>query len=99
MISARCEATWAGSRFGSRRPRSWGSARQYMVIALKPTGDADAVRVIALGTPGARPTYKKQFNGGVAGIAVADGDGDGVAEVIAVVRLAGATRVDVWRLD
>jgi hypothetical protein len=62
-------------------------------------GDADAVRVIALGAPGGKPSYKKTFNGGVAGIAVADGDGDGVAEVIAVVRLAGATRVDVWRLD
>jgi len=70
-----------------------------VVSSASAPGDADAVRVIALGTPGARPTYKKQFNGGVAGIAVADGDGDGVAEVIAVVRLAGATRVDVWRLD
>lgn len=66
-------------------------------------GDADAVRVIALNAasvkPLAKPTYKKPFNGGVAGVAVADGDGDGVAEVLAVVRLAGATRVDVWRLD
>jgi hypothetical protein len=62
-------------------------------------GDADAVRVIALGAPAGKPMFKKSFNGGVAGIAVADGDGDGVPEVIAVVRLAGATRVDVWRLD
>jgi hypothetical protein len=70
-----------------------------VVSSASAPGDADSVRVIALGTPGARPTYKKQFNGGVAGIAVADGDGDGVAEVIAVVRLVGATRVDIWRLD
>ncbi|HEU4731625.1 MAG TPA: VCBS repeat-containing protein [Kofleriaceae bacterium] len=70
-----------------------------VVSSASAPGDADAVRVIALGTPGARPTYKKAFNGGVAGIAVADGDGDGVPEVICVVRLAGATRVDVWRLD
>jgi hypothetical protein len=70
-----------------------------VVSSASAPGDADAVRVIALGTPGSRPMYKKQFNGGVAGIAVADGDGDGVAEVIAVVRLAGATRVDLWRLD
>lgn len=70
-----------------------------VVSSASAPGDADAVRVIALGTPGAKPMYKKQFNGGVAGIAVADGDGDGVAEVIAVVRLAGATRVDLWRLD
>lgn len=62
-------------------------------------GDADAVRVIALGSPAGKSTYKKTFNGGVAGVAAADGDGDGVPEVIAVVRLAGATRVDVWRLD
>jgi hypothetical protein len=70
-----------------------------VVSSASAPGDADAVRVIALGTPGSRPMYKKQFNGGVAGIAVADGDGDGVPEVIAVVRLAGATRVDLWRLD
>lgn len=62
-------------------------------------GDADAVRVIALGSPAGKPAFKKAFQSGVAGIAVADGDGDGVAEVIAVVRLVGATRVDVWRLD
>lgn len=62
-------------------------------------GDADAVRVIALGAPATRPMFKKPFNGGVAGIVVADGDGDGVAEVVAVVRLAGAARVDLWRLD
>lgn len=62
-------------------------------------GDADAVRVIPLGTPGGKPMFKKAFQGGVAGIAVADGDGDGVPEVLAVVRLAGATRADVWRLD
>jgi hypothetical protein len=62
-------------------------------------GEPDAVRVIPLGAPATRPTFKRPFNGGVAGIAVADGDGDGVAEVLAVVRLAGATRVDVWRLD
>ncbi|HEY0483818.1 MAG TPA: hypothetical protein VGD37_40140 [Kofleriaceae bacterium] len=61
-------------------------------------GDADAVRVIPLGVPGARPR-SRSFIGGVAGIVVADGDGDGVAEVVAVVRLAGATRVDLWRLD
>jgi hypothetical protein len=62
-------------------------------------GDADVVRVIPLGSPGGKPRFKKPFIGGVAGIAVADGDGDGVPEVIALVRLAGATRVDVWRLD
>jgi hypothetical protein len=62
-------------------------------------GDADAVRVIALGSPAGKPTFKKTFNGGVAGVTAADGDGDGVPEVIAAVRLAGATRVDLWRLN
>lgn len=62
-------------------------------------GDADVVRVIPLGSPGGKPRFKKSFIGGVAGIVVADSDGDGVPEVLALVRLAGATRVDVWRLD
>ena len=62
-------------------------------------GDADAVRVVALGAATGKPMFKKPFNGGVAGLVVADGDGDGVAEVIAVVRLPGSTRVDLWRLD
>jgi hypothetical protein len=62
-------------------------------------GDKDAVRVISLGSPAGKAAFKKEFKGGVAGIVVADGDGDGVAEVVAVVRLAGATRVDLWRLN
>jgi hypothetical protein len=71
-------------------------------------GDADTVRVFAIAAhPGSHgkpravgaPVFKRLFNGGVAGVAVADGDGDGVAEVLCVVRLAGATRVDLWRLD
>jgi len=70
-----------------------------IVSSASAPGDADAIRVIPLGAPTGKPIFKKTFNGGVAGIVVADGDGDGVAEVIAVVRLAGATRVDVWRLD
>jgi hypothetical protein len=72
---------------------------EVIVSSASAPGDADAIRVIALGAPASKPAFKKSFNGGVAGIAVADGDGDGVAEVIAVVRLAGATRVDVWRLN
>jgi len=66
--------------------------------AVEP-GDADAIRVIPLGSPGGKAAHKKSFNGGVAGIAVADIDGNGVPHVIALVRLAGATRVDVWRLN
>jgi hypothetical protein len=70
-----------------------------IVSSASAPGDPDAVRVLPLGAPANRPMFRKAFNGGVAGVAVADGDGDGIAEVLAVVRLAGATRVDVWRLD
>ncbi|HEX3762132.1 MAG TPA: hypothetical protein VHW23_25700 [Kofleriaceae bacterium] len=70
-----------------------------IVSSASAPGDADAVRVIPLGSPAGKPAFKKAFNGGVAGIVVCDGDGDGVPEVVAVVRLAGATRVDLWRLD
>ena len=86
-----------------------------VVSTASPPGDADAVRVVSLATlPDAlasggrkergtsaagKPMFKKPFNGGVAGVVVADGDGDGAAEVICMVRLAGATRVDLWRLD
>jgi hypothetical protein len=62
-------------------------------------GDPDAVKVITLGGDEKKGLYRKTFNGGVAGIAVGDGDGDGAPEVVAAVRLAGATRVDLWRLD
>lgn len=62
-------------------------------------GAPDTVRVIALGAPAARPMYKRAFPGGVAGLAVVDSDGDGLVEVFAVIRLAGAARVEVWRLD
>jgi hypothetical protein len=59
-------------------------------------GDDDAIRVISLG---GKPLFKRVFHGGVAGIAVADCDGNGTAEVIAAIRLPGATRVDLWRLN
>jgi hypothetical protein len=76
-------------------------------------GDTDSVRVLPIaatspahaGAPHGKPRtagpalFRRSFNGGVAGLVVADGDGDGVAEVICVVRLAGATRVDLWKLD
>jgi VCBS repeat protein len=107
---ARCDASGACQQAGAYQVRDAGVAFEIadvdrdgtpdvVVSNASAPGDADLVRVIALGTPGARPMYKKPFNGGVAGLAVADVDGDGVPEVIAVVRLAGATRVDLWRLD
>lgn len=62
-------------------------------------GDPDAVKVIALGSDDKKGTFRHRFNGGVAGIAVIDSDGDGAVEVIAAVRLVGATRVDLWRFN
>ena len=64
-----------------------------------PPGSPDHVRVLALGGDDRRPLYKKPFQGGVVGIAAVDGDGDGAVEIIAAVRLVGATRVDLWRLN
>ncbi|HEU0032411.1 MAG TPA: hypothetical protein VFQ53_17385 [Kofleriaceae bacterium] len=62
-------------------------------------GAPDSVKVYALGDA-KKPRFKKTFNGGVAGLAVIDGDDpDDIPEVIAAVRLSGATRVDMWRLD
>jgi len=63
-------------------------------------GDPDLVKVVSLGGDPKRPRWKKPFTaGGVVGVAVGDLDGDRVAEVIAAVRLVGATRIDLWRLD
>lgn len=65
-------------------------------------GDPDSVKVVSLGPSHdpKKPRWKKPFTaGGVAGIAVGDLDGDKIAEVIAAVRLVGATRVDLWRLE
>jgi hypothetical protein len=63
-------------------------------------GDPDVVKVVSLGGDAKRPRWKKPFSaGGVAGLAVGDLDGDRIAEVIAAVRLVGATRVDLWRLE
>lgn len=61
---------------------------------------SDAAKVITLGGDEKKGMFKKTFAGGVAGLVVADGDdADDVPEVIAAVRLAGSTRVDLWRLD
>lgn len=64
-------------------------------------GDPDILRVVTLGDDDKKhPRLKRQFAaGGVAGLAVTDLDGNGVDEVIAGVRLVGAARVDVWRIE
>lgn len=63
-------------------------------------GDPDVVKIVSLGGDPKKPRWKKPFAaGGVAGLAVADLDGDHVSETIAAVRLVGATRIDLWRLE
>ncbi len=63
-------------------------------------GDTDTLRVITLGAPASKPLFhSKNFNQGFAGIAVADVDGDGTPEVIAVVRFAGMPKCELWRFD
>lgn len=64
-------------------------------------GDPDILRVITLGDDDKKhPRLKREFAaGGIAGLAVTDLDGGGVEQVIAAVRLVGASRVDLWRLE
>lgn len=64
-------------------------------------GDPDVLKVVSFGDDDKRQArLKKTFSaGGVAGIALADLDGNGVAEVFAAVRLVGSSRIDLWRLE
>jgi hypothetical protein len=63
-------------------------------------GDPDEVRVVTLGEDDKKTKLKKVFTaGGVAGLTAADLDGDGATELIAAVRLVGASRVDLWRMN
>ncbi len=61
-------------------------------------GDPDVVKVVSLGGDDRKPVFKKSFNGGVVGIVVVETSRDAPL-VIAAVRLAGATRIDLWRLN
>lgn len=72
---------------------------EIVVTGANAPGDPDAVKVMTLGGDEKKGLFRKTFQGGVAGVAIVDGDGDGITEVIAVVRLVGSPRVDIWRLD
>lgn len=66
---------------------------EVIVTGAGAPGDRDAVKVIALGGDDKKGVFRKAFAGGVAAIAVVDGS------VVVAVRLLGARRVDLWRLD
>jgi hypothetical protein len=68
--------------------------------AAGPPGDPDTLRVLSLGDDEKKPRLKKAFTaGGIVGIAVGDFDGNGAPEAVIAVRIVGATRVDLWRLE
>jgi hypothetical protein len=64
-------------------------------------GDPDLIKVVSLGDDDKKKAkLRKSFTaGGVAGVAVSDVDGNGVADVVAAVRIVGASRVDLWRVE
>jgi hypothetical protein len=67
---------------------------------VRAAGDPDFVAVVATDGDDKKPKHKKAFTaGGVVGIAVGDFDGDGAPAIIAAVRLAGSTKIDLWRLN
>lgn len=63
-------------------------------------GDPDTLKVVTIGDDEKKPKLRKAFTaGGIAGITSGDLDGDGDEEVVAAVRIAGASRVDLWRIE
>jgi hypothetical protein len=73
---------------------------EVVVSEASAPGAPDSAKVHTLGGDDKKPMTRRMFNGGVAGLVVADGDdADDIPEVIAAVRLPRSTRVDSWRLD
>jgi hypothetical protein len=71
-----------------------------LAAAAGAPGDPDTLRVLSLGDDEKKPRLKKAFTaGGIVGIAVGDFDGNGAPEAVIAVRIVGAARVDLWRLE
>jgi len=63
-------------------------------------GDPDTLKVLTVGDDEKKPKLRKTFTaGGVAGIVITDIDGNGAPEAVAAVRVVGATRMDLWRVE
>jgi hypothetical protein len=64
-------------------------------------GDPDLIKVVSLGDDEKKQAkLRKSFTaGGIAGIAITDIDASGTHDVIFAVRIAGSTRVDLWRIE
>lgn len=64
-------------------------------------GDPDTLKILTLGDDEKKQTkLRKVFPaGGVAGVVVADVDGDGAPNAIAAVRVVGSPKVDLWRVE
>jgi hypothetical protein len=77
-----------------------GKPEAIYAAAVAP-GDPDTLKIVTLGDDDKKQAkLKKTFAaGGVAGLTLVDVDGNGSDDVIAAVRLVGATRVDVWRVE
>jgi hypothetical protein len=72
---------------------------EIIYAAAVPAGELDAVRVSTLGTDDKQARLKRSFTGGVAAIAIAELGGKGTREAIVASRVAGTTKVELWRIE
>jgi hypothetical protein len=74
---------------------------EVIASSAKPPGDGDSLTIHSIAPDAsARIVHRgSPLRGGVAAIASGDFDGDGWVDVIAAVRLVGATRSDLWILE
>ncbi len=72
---------------------------EVIVSEASAPGESDIAKVFSLGGEHKKGRFQFRRSGGFAGLVTVDLDGNGVAEVVAAVRLLDSTRVDFWRLD